>query len=62
LYFFVCNIPEGFKSVDLRAHFSDLIEEEAFLCFHFRHRNELSEDSSGMALGAGHKRHTLFHA
>lgn len=37
-YVIVTNIPESFRTPDLRNFFSEYIENEAFICFHFRHR------------------------
>lgn len=48
VFLFVCNIPSSFRARDLRAHFSDLVEEEVFLAFHFRHRKEIADDNAGM--------------
>lgn len=39
-FFLLGNIPGGFRSYTLRAYFSHLVEKEAFVCFHFRHRPE----------------------
>lgn len=38
MHFVVANIPEVFRTPDLRNYFSLFIEKEAFICFHFRHR------------------------
>lgn len=38
MHLIVSNIPENFRSRDLRNFFSEFIEREAFKCFHFRHR------------------------
>ncbi|KAK7075935.1 glycine rich nucleic binding domain [Halocaridina rubra] len=38
MYLLVTNIPENFRTPDLRNFFSKAIEEEIFRCFHFRHR------------------------
>lgn len=38
MHFVVANIPEVFRTPDLRNYFSLFIEKEAFNCFHFRHR------------------------
>ena len=34
----VCNIPQEFRSADLRNYFSDFVETGKFTCFHFRHK------------------------
>ena len=34
----VFNIPNEFRSKDLRNYFNEMIESKAFNCFHFRHR------------------------
>ena len=41
-YAIVSNIPKEFRSSDLRAMFSNFINDESkgFKCFHFRHRPE----------------------
>ncbi|XP_047489385.1 G patch domain-containing protein 3-like [Penaeus chinensis] len=38
MYLVVTNIPETFRTPDLRNYFSLFIEKGAFICFHFRHR------------------------
>ena len=40
------NIPNEFHSADLRAMFSNFINDETlgFICFHFRHRPEFRRD------------------
>ena len=38
MHFIIANIPESFHTPDLRNFFSELLEKEAFICFHFRHR------------------------
>ncbi|TRY88292.1 hypothetical protein DNTS_016687 [Danionella cerebrum] len=40
-YLVVNNIPSKFRSADLRNFFSQFIEREGFVCFHYRHRPEL---------------------
>lgn len=40
---YVGNIPLKYRSADLRAFFKQLIEKDAFDCFHFRHRPEKKE-------------------
>ncbi|XP_067253323.1 G patch domain-containing protein 3 [Chanodichthys erythropterus] len=41
-YFVVNNIPARLRSADLRNYFSQFIESKGFLCFHYRHRPEVS--------------------
>ena len=45
-YGIVGNIPKEFYSTDLRAMFTDFINDETwgFRCFHFRHRPEIRQD------------------
>ena len=45
-YGIVGNIPKEFHSADLRAMFTDFINDETwgFRCFHFRHRPEIRQD------------------
>ena len=38
---FINNIPHQYHSSDLRNYFSELIESNGFICFHFRHRPEV---------------------
>ncbi len=46
-FFLVGNIPESFRSSDLRAYFSHFIEKEFFSCFHYKHRpEELRQENS----------------
>ena len=40
IFFLVGNIPAKFRSADLRAVFSQFVEKEYFVCFHYRHRPE----------------------
>ena len=40
VFFLVGNIPAKFRSADLRAVFSQFVEKEYFVCFHYRHRPE----------------------
>lgn len=56
----VGNIPGRFRSYDLRAFFSHLVEKRGFHCFHFRHRPEhiatrsednVSEPAAGEGIG-----------
>ena len=37
-YLIVANIPEDFRTPELRNYFSSFIEDGSFVCFHFRHR------------------------
>lgn len=39
-FFLVGNIPSKFRSADLRTFFSQFVEKECFVCFHYRHRPE----------------------
>lgn len=41
VYFAISNIPESFRSADLRNYFSQFIEGKGFHCFHYRHRPEV---------------------
>lgn len=41
VYFAISNIPESFRSADLRNYFSQFIEGRGFHCFHYRHRPEV---------------------
>lgn len=38
MHLVVTNIPESFRTRDLRNFFSEYVEKGAFTCFHFRHR------------------------
>ncbi|XP_003745248.1 G patch domain-containing protein 3 [Galendromus occidentalis] len=42
-YVMIHNIPQNYRSCDLRDFFSQLIETGAFRCFHFRHRPEVQK-------------------
>ena len=46
-YAIVGNIPKEFHSSDLRAMFSNFINDESkgFKCFHFRHRPEFRHEA-----------------
>ena len=46
VFFLVGNIPAKFRSADLRAVFSQLVEKECFVCFHYRHRPEQIQQAS----------------
>lgn len=46
VFFLVGNIPAKFRSADLRAVFSQLVEKESFVCFHYRHRPEQIQQAS----------------
>ena len=39
-YVLVSNIPAKLHTCDLRKFFSDFVETEKFICFHYRHRPE----------------------
>ena len=39
-FYLVGNIPESFRSANLRSHFSHFVEKKMFICFHYRHRPE----------------------
>lgn len=39
-YLLIGSIPGHLKSSDLRAFFSQYVERDAFVCFHYRHRAE----------------------
>lgn len=41
VYYAISNIPESFRSADLRNYFSQFIEGRGFQCFHYRHRPEV---------------------
>lgn len=45
VFFLVGNIPSKFRSADLRAVFSQFVEKEYFVCFHYRHRPEQIQTS-----------------
>ena len=45
VFFLVGNIPSKFRSADLRAVFSQFVEKEYFICFHYRHRPEQIQTS-----------------
>ncbi|XP_029601275.1 G patch domain-containing protein 3 isoform X2 [Salmo trutta] len=47
MYFAVSNIPAAFRSANLRNFFSQFIESNGFLCFHYRHRPEVLKESEG---------------
>ena len=40
-YLLIGSIPEQLDSSDLRAFFSQYVERDAFVCFHYRHRPEM---------------------
>lgn len=46
VYFAISNIPESFRSADLRNYFSQFIEGRGFQCFHYRHRPEVIKDQN----------------
>ncbi|NXX81427.1 GPTC3 protein, partial [Urocolius indicus] len=39
-YWLVSGIPAALRSAQLRAYFSQFLEADGFLCFHYRHRPE----------------------
>lgn len=39
-YCLVSGIPAALRSAQLRAYFSQFVEADGFLCFHYRHRPE----------------------
>lgn len=39
-FLLVSNIPESFRSANLRTYFSQFVEKKLFVCFHYRHRPE----------------------
>ncbi|XP_062996546.1 G patch domain-containing protein 3 [Elgaria multicarinata webbii] len=45
-YCLVSGVPAQLRSVDLRSYFSQSIEADAFLCFHYRHRPERRDPGS----------------
>ena len=45
-FFLVGNIPGQFHASELRAFFSNFIEKQGFVSFHYRHRPERFADSS----------------
>ncbi|XP_010865398.2 G patch domain-containing protein 3 [Esox lucius] len=47
MYYVICNIPSSFRSANLRNFFSQFIECNGFLCFHYRHRPEVLKESEG---------------
>lgn len=42
----VSNIPSTYHTSDLRRFFSDYVEQEKFICFHYRHRVEKRNSES----------------
>eukprot|EP00116_Pleurobrachia_bachei_P004604 sb/3464866/ len=40
VYFVVSNVPEKYRSCDMRRHFKQFTEAGWFECFHYRHRPE----------------------
>ncbi|XP_065317274.1 G patch domain-containing protein 3-like isoform X2 [Gordionus sp. m RMFG-2023] len=40
-YLLIYNIPRQIRTPQLRLYFSNYIETNAFLCFHYKHRNNL---------------------
>ncbi len=45
-YVLVRNIPKSLRSSDLRRFFSDFVERDKIICFHFRHRPEIKKSQS----------------
>ncbi|XP_023329281.1 G patch domain-containing protein 3 isoform X3 [Eurytemora carolleeae] len=43
VYVLVSNIPPVFHTLDLRRFFSDFVENDKFICFHYRHRPHKQE-------------------
>lgn len=54
-YFVVNNIPSRLRSADLRNYFSQFIESKGFLCFHYRHRPEVSVPFTAADAGASER-------
>ncbi len=46
-FYLVGNIPESFRSANLRSYFSHFVEKKLFVCFHYRHRPELERPQEG---------------
>lgn len=46
-FFLIGNIPESFRSANLRSYFSQYVEKKSFSCFHYRHRPELVKRKDG---------------
>ncbi|CAG00034.1 unnamed protein product, partial [Tetraodon nigroviridis] len=55
VYFAISNIPESFRSADLRNYFSQFIESRGFQCFHYRHRPEVIKDQNRPEIASGEK-------
>ncbi|XP_044291266.1 G patch domain-containing protein 3 [Varanus komodoensis] len=47
-YCLVSGVPAQLRSADLRSYFSQAVEADAFLCFHYRHRPERREPGPGV--------------
>jgi len=43
----VRNIPRSYRSADLRRFFTDFVEGDKLVCFHFRHRPEVKANADG---------------
>lgn len=48
IYCLISNIPVHFHSKDLRCFFSEFVEQNAFVVFHFLHRKEKPQLKGGM--------------
>lgn len=55
VYFAISNIPESFRSADLRNYFSQFIESGGFQCFHYRHRPEILKEHERPEIVSGEK-------
>lgn len=70
MHLIITNIPEDLHTSDLRNFFSEYVETEAFICFHFRHRPQkqllqilalsgldktANQDNSPKAVHSGHE-------
>lgn len=55
VYFAISNIPESFRSADLRNYFSQFIEGRGFQCFHYRHRPEVIREHNRPEIASGEK-------
>lgn len=51
IFFLIGNIPESFRSANLRSYFSQYVEKKSFSCFHYRHRPELVKQDGQGVLG-----------
>lgn len=55
VYFAISNIPESFRSADLRNYFSQFIEGRGFQCFHYRHRPEVIRENNRPEIASAEK-------